>query len=162
MQNYINQLIEDLHKIADKVNPSGNTEEEEEAVNDEETFLKHLADIERYVYGEEVLISHITGIAQEELPPPEILSESQQAHLATELECFLEHFHFALDFPANYPKHLRYGFIKKFWTEKHPAMQFGTSHIEFCNYERENCPFPDYCDSCDEFETNDEDLDLNK
>ena len=161
MQNYINQLIEDLHEIADQVNLWGNTEEEE-PINDEETFLKHIADVERYVSGDDVLISDIAGIAQEELPPPERLNEKQQSQIAVELEYLLQHFHFALDFPDNYPKHLRYGFIKKLWTEKHPAMQFGTSHIGFCSYEKENCPFPGYCNSCDEFETDDEDLGLNK
>jgi len=160
MQLYLSQLIEDLHQTTNKVNSSRNTEEE--PIHDNESFYKHIADIENYLHGVEIPISEITGILPEQLPPPERLSEKQKTQLVVELERFMEHFHFALDFPKNYPNHLRYRFIKKFWTEKHPTMQFGCTHIEFCKYEKENCPFPGYCTSCDDFEIDDEDPEMNK
>ena len=160
MKLYLTQLIEDLHETAQKANPSGKTEEE--TVHDDETFLKHIEDVENYLHGGQLPISEITGILPEQLPPPRKLSESQRAQLSVELENFLAHFHFALDFPQNYPSHLRYAFIKNFWTEKHSPMRFGTSHIEFCEYEKAHCPFPGYCNTCDEFETEDEGLDMEK
>ena len=160
MQRYINQLIEELHEIAHKVNPTGSFKEE--TVHDDESFFKHIEDVENYLHGEPLPVSQITGIEHEQLPPPDRLNEKQQTLLAVELENFLSHFHFALDFPANYPIHLRYSFIKNFWTEKHAAMKFGTSHIEFCYYEKEECPFPGYCTTCDEFENDIENPDIEK
>lgn len=144
MQRYITQLIEDLHEIAQIKNQTANTEPD----RDDEALLKHFQDIENYLHGEEVPISEITGILPEQLPPPEMLNKSQQAQLSVELENFLENYTFALDFPHNYPNHLRYPFIRNFWTEKHIPMQYGTSHIEFCEYDETNCPFQGYCNSC--------------
>ncbi|MFA9371452.1 MAG: hypothetical protein ACERIH_07040 [Labilibaculum antarcticum] len=160
MQHYITQLIEDLQEIVQKINPSGTTEEE--TIHDDESFSRHIEDVENYLHGEQIPISQITGIEQEQLPPPERLSEKQQANLAVELDSFLQQHHFALEFPQNYPIPLRYSFIRDFWTEKHPLMKFGTSHIEFCDYDPENCPFPGYCKNCDDFEPDDEDFDMTK
>ncbi len=159
MQRYITQLIEDLHEIVQKVNPSGKVIEEE-TIHDDDSFARHIEDVENYLQGEQIPISQITGIEQELLPPPERLSEHQQRQLSLELEDFLKPHHFVLEFPQNYPFHLRYSFIRNFWTEKHPLMKFGTSHIEFCNYEPENCPFPGYCTNCEDFKL--EDLDMTK
>ncbi|MGE4590103.1 MAG: hypothetical protein AB7E34_11110 [Acidaminococcaceae bacterium] len=155
MQRYINQLIEDLHEIAQIKNQTANTEPD----RDDEALLKHFQDIENYLHGEEVPISEITGILPEQLPPPEMLNESQQAQLSVELENFLENYTFALDFPHNYPNHLRYPFIRNFWTEKHIPMQCGTSHIEFCEYDETNCPFQGYCNSCNQIDIEDNYLD---
>jgi len=146
MQRYINQLIEDLHEIAQIKNQAANTETD----TDDEALLKHFEDVENYLHGEEVPISEITGILPEQLPPPEMLDDTQQAQLSVEIENFLEHYNFALDFPHNYPNHLRYPFIRNFWTEKHIPMQGGTSHIEFCEYDETNCPFRGYCNSCNQ------------
>ncbi|MRT94568.1 hypothetical protein [Ancylomarina sp. 16SWW S1-10-2] len=156
MEHYLNHLIEDLHQITNNINNSDRTEDE--SINDDESFYKHIEAVENYLHGDQISISEITGILPEQLPPPERLSERQKTQLAAELEDFLEYFHFALDFPQNYPNHLRYQFIKKFWMEKHPDIQFGTTHIEFCNYEKENCPFPGYCTSCDEIDDENEDM----
>lgn len=159
MEKYIALLIEDLHEIIRGKNQGDLIEEN--TVSDEESFLKHIEDVENYLHGEPIPVSEITGIMQEQLPPPEKLNEHHRALLAVELEKFLRFFHFALDFPQNYPHHLRYTFIRNFWKEKHTALQFGTSHIEFCSYEKENCPFPGYCTSCDDFEKNDSDIDMD-
>ncbi len=158
MQRYITQLIEDLKEIAQIKKQAANTE----TANNDEALLKHFEDIENYLHGEEVPISEITGILPEQLPPPEMLNESQRAQLSVELENFLEHYNFALDFPYNYPNQLRYPFIWNFWTEKHIPMQRGISHIEFCDYDETNCPFQGYCNTCDEFEIEDKDLDMDK
>lgn len=160
MEHYITQLIEDLHEIAQKASPSGKAEEE--MASNDEAFLKHIEDVDNYLHGEQLPVSEITGIMPEQLPPPKKLTESQKEELSVELENFLAHFHFSLDFPQNYPKHLRYPFIKNFWSEKHTPMRSGTSHIEFCEYDEANCPFPGYCNSCNEFEFDDKDLDVAK
>lgn len=160
MQHYIEQLIEDLHDIIQEINPLRKTREE--PILEEDSFIRHIEDVENYLHGKQLPISEITGIIPEQLPPAEKLNKQQQTQLSVELEKFLAHFHFSLDFPFNYPHYLRYTFIKNFWTEEHSLMQQGTSHIEFCDYDKENCPFEDYCNTCNEFNIEDEDTDMSK
>ena len=109
-----------------------------------------MSHVEKYLYGDPEEISTITRIGCELLPPPEKLTTDQQELLASKLENLLQLFHFYLDFPQNYPVHLRYPFIRNFWNEKHVSLSFGESHIEFCDFEEENCPFPGYCKTCQE------------
>lgn len=150
MDRYIELLIEELNKISLKMNSSNETVLE--SADEDESFLKHIENVENYLYGDKIPVSSITGILFEQLPPPERLNKRQQKILAAELEKFLLYFHFELDFPRKYPLHLRYPFIRNFWNEKHVALSFGSSHVEFCSYEKENCPFPGYCNICDEVE----------
>lgn len=150
MQRYIEQLIDDLHKATWNIRPPHTLWEDSGADPDNELERDDLSYVEKYVYGDETPISGITGISQEQLPPPEKLNHDQQALLAVELEKHLQYFHFCLDFPIDYPAHLRYPFIWKFWSENQVALSFGENHIEFCDYDEEHCPFPGYCNTCKE------------
>ncbi len=150
MKHYVEQLIEDINEAMPDIQSVA--EQRDDIVGDDETFFKHIENVEKYLYGEEKPISTITGIDFILLPPPEKLTTEQQRVLSVELEKLLLQFHFELDFPKNYPAHLRYPFIKKFWEENHTALTFGASHIEFCSYEIENCPFPGYCKTCEEID----------
>ncbi len=150
MQHYLEQLIDDLHKATWGMKPPHKIWENSEADPDDELELDDMSHVEKYLYGDAIPISGITGIAQEQLPPVEKLNVEQQALLAVELENLLQYFHFYLDFPKDYPAHLRYAFIRKFWEEKHVALSFGENHIEFCDYDEANCPFPGYCYTCKE------------
>lgn len=159
MQNYINQLIENLkeiahkHKLLDVVI--------DEPVNDNETFQQHIEDVENYIAGKTQPISIITGVKLEELPPVEMLSEVQKEQLSKQLEKFLLQFRFVLEFPPQYPLANRYAFIRKFCSEERTLMKFGMCHIEFCNYDKKNCPFPEHCKCCYEFESEGDKPDIN-
>lgn len=148
MQRYIQQLLEDIRLATWNMKPPRDLWEY--ADPDDEVQLEDMSYVEKYLYGDEEKISTITGIDSNLLPPPEKLSVEHQAILAAELENLLQLFHFYLDFPQNYADHLRYPFIRNFWNEKHVALSFGESHIEFCDYEEDNCPFPGYCTTCKE------------
>lgn len=150
MQRYIEQLIEDIHKATWNLRPPHALWEESKADPDDELELEDMTYLEQYVYGDEIPIANITGIEQERLPAPEKLTTEQKALLAEELEKLLQYFHFILDFPSEYPSHLRYPFIRNFWKEKHVALSFGENHIEFCDFEDDKCPFPGYCTTCAE------------
>lgn len=150
MEHYLKQLIDDIRQASWNVRPPHQLWAESKADPDNELELEDMSFIEQYVEGEEQPIGEITGIGQEQLPPPELLSEAQQAVLAEELEKLLDLFHFKLDFPATFPAALRYPFIRNFWGERHVALSFGENHIEFCDYDEENCPFPGYCTTCKE------------
>lgn len=146
MEHYLEQLIEDLHQIIRNLNqPLCEDTESKDKIE-----MLDFSQIEKYERNELTPVSQITGIEQAQLPPAEMLNEAQQALLATELEELLDCFHLKLDFPRNYPAHLRYSFIRKFWSEEQVSVTFGTIHYEFCNYEQENCPFPGYCTTCSE------------
>jgi hypothetical protein len=150
MKRYIEQLIEDLHAASWNQNPPHEIWELTGADPENECELEDLSYLEEFILGTEIPISHITGIKQELLPPPEELTQEQQALLSFELEKLLLNFHFILEFPEDYPAQLRYPFIRNFWKENHVAMSFGNIHIEFCDYTEEKCPFPGYCDTCKE------------
>jgi hypothetical protein len=151
MERYIEQLIADIRKATWNMRPPHELWIESKADPDNELELEDMSHVEKYLYGEKEPVSVITGIDQNQLPPPEKLTEEQQTLLAAELENLLQYFHFYLDFPDNYPIHLRYPFILNFWGEEHVVLSFGENHIEFCDYEEENCPFPGYCNTCREF-----------
>ncbi len=150
MDNYINQLIEEIREATTHVKPPH--EFRNDADPDDETDFEDMSHVEKYIYGDEIPVSAITGIDADMLPPPEKLSYKQQALLTVELEKLLNSKHFALDFPQSFPADRRYPFIRKFWSENHVEMSVGTSHIEFCSYEKESCPFPGYCTTCDEID----------
>lgn len=150
MQRYIEQLIEDLHAATWNLNAPHEIWEESGADPDDELELEDMSYVEEFIYGDEIPISEITGINQEQLPFPEQLTKEQLALLSIELEKLLLNFHFILEFPEGYPAELRYPFIRNFWNENHVAMSFGNIHIEFCEYNEEKCPFQGYCNTCKE------------
>lgn len=150
MQRYVEQMVEDIRKATWNVRPPRDIWYYADPLYDVE--LEDFSDLEKYFYGEEEPVSQITGIDAELLPPPDRLSENQKTLLTEELDNLLQVNHFKLLFPVKFPLNLRYAFIRKFWSETHVALSFGENEIEFCDYEKIFCPFPGYCDSCDEVE----------
>lgn len=151
MQNYIKQLIDDIHRATLRLRPPHDIWIQSKVDPNNEAELEDFTFLEKYYEGEEEPISQITGIEAELLPPPEKLSEEQQATLAIELEKLLIHFNFQLQFPENYPPNFKYPFIKDFWEESHVALSFGLNEIEFCDMNDEVfCPFEGYCKICEE------------
>ncbi len=148
MNNYISQLIQDIHKASWNVTPPHELWLDTQADPDNEVELDDMVFAEKYLYGKEIPVEEITGILREQLPAPDLLNEEQRTLLATELEKLLDIFHFVLDFPDSFPMHLRYSFIRDFWAESHVPLSFGDNHIEFCEMDEEDCPFPGYCDTC--------------
>jgi hypothetical protein len=148
MQRYIEQLIADIHKATWQIRPPHEIWDDTDL--NSELECEDMAYVEKYIYGDKEPISSITGIDTEMLPAPDKLTQDQQALLAVELEKLLQQFCFYLDFPENYPSKLRYPFIRNFWDSEEVALSFGENHIEFCDFEEENCPFPRYCNTCKE------------
>jgi len=151
IDRYIDQLIGDIRQATWNIRPPH--EIWEDADSDDEIELEDISYVEEFIYGKREKISSITGIDRKLLPPPEKLNEEQAARLATELENLLNFFHFIPEFPEDYPAHLRYPFIRNIWDVKHVPLSFGESHIEFCDYEPEECPFSGYCKICEEIDT---------
>jgi len=151
MQRYVEQLISDIRKATWIINPPA---EEWEGVDlNNEAEVEDIAYIEKTVFGKKKSISEITGIEKKLLPPPKKLNKEQQKVLAVELEHLLHHFNLYPNFPKNLPDHLKYGVIWGIWNKKYVPVSFGENHIELCNFELENCPFPGYCNTCKEVQT---------
>lgn len=150
MENYIRQLIEEIRSATWIIRPPHEIWEDMDT--EDEIVLEDLSFVEQFTYGTPEKISEVTTIESSKLPPPDKLTEDQKGRLSRELEMLLKHFSFILDFPEGYPDHLKYPFIRDFWDEEHVPLSFGENHIEFCDYEKENCPFPGYCTVCQEFE----------
>ena len=127
MQNYIKQLIEDIHNASLNLNPPHKFREVSNADPDDELEFDDISYVEQYIEGEKQSIAEITGIDPEQLPPKEKLTKKQQALLACELEKLLQFFHFALDFPEKFPAHQRYTFIRDFWNEEHVTLIYSNN-----------------------------------
>lgn len=152
MQKYIQQLLIDIQQACLDVGPIHTLWEASEADPDNELELEDMSFVEQYIYGNPEPIGEITSIPPETLPPTEKLTESQRETLAIALTQLLDHCHFQLEFPDSYPMELRYAFIRNFWNTEQVLLSYGNNHIEFCDYDSENCPFPGYCTSCAEVE----------
>lgn len=148
MQKYVDQLIESIREAGWRVRPPH--ELWDHADLDSELELEDMAYVEQFVYGEEIPMAEITGIDPIELPPPEKLTIKQKAMLAKELEELLRIKNFIPDFPAKLPFHLRYSHIRELWNGEYVEMSFGETHLELCNFNEDHCPFPGYCDTCEE------------
>lgn len=148
MENYLKQLIDDIRQAGYNIKPPH--EIWESADPDDEVEEEDFSYVEEYLYGEEIPVSDITGIDKDALPPANKLTAEQREQLSRELEKLLEVKHIELDFPTGFPYERRYGFFYEFWHKKHVEISFGTSHVELCDYDPDNCPYPDYC-TCHEF-----------
>lgn len=152
MDKYIEQLIDDIKQARQKVQPPHPLWLDSEADPYDEGELEDLSYVEQFVYGKEVPVSEITGIDAKLLPPTERLSPNQRALLAEELEALLHHYHLHPEFPNLYPSYLKYPFLLKVWSQSHVPLSYGENHIEFCDYNVENCPFEGYCHVCGDME----------
>jgi hypothetical protein len=150
MEHYINQLIEDIHTARTKLKAPSHewdfVDFENEAEIEDMTFA------EEYIYGEREPLSQITGITKEMFPPPEKLSEPQQDRLVQEIEALLLHHNFVPEFPTVLPPDKKYSSLRNIWDQEYVEVSFGTVHIEFCDCDSDNCPFPGHCTTCEEIE----------
>lgn len=148
MDRYLDQLIEDIHKARTIVHPP--SEVWNDADMEDEGEMEDMAYIQKYLYGDQKPLHEITGIATEMLPPPDRLNDKQTERLVIELEALLAHYHFVADFPETFPLKERYPFLLNLWNNQYVELSFGENHIEFCTFDEKNCPFPGYCNICQE------------
>ena len=153
IQKYIEQLLADLQKAAE--NAANPDPLKNKMVSSAQDFQNHIAQVEEYLHGPMYRLSDIVGIDAAMLPADDLLSDEQTALLATEMESLLNAFNYYPDFPQNtgkeVPPRLRYRAMRSRWESEQTIMSFGESHLEFCSYDEEACPFPGYCNTCSNF-----------
>jgi hypothetical protein len=148
MKRYIEQLLEDIRKAAAS---APHLHEQKHYLTDEEELDEHFEEIESYVHGENnIPLSSIVGIPANMLPAPSKLSRAQIKLLVKELVRMLNSWNFYPDFPENVPDEMKYRALISVWDSEQTYMRSGQMHIEFCDYDPEKCPFPGYCDACEE------------
>ncbi|REL24690.1 hypothetical protein DYD21_17700 [Rhodohalobacter sp. SW132] len=108
--------------------------------------IKMFAGVERYLHGTARPISKITGINPQSFPPLKKLNDAQAAFLLDEMIKLLKAYHFYPDFPKHLPDHIRYNLLRDNWNAEMVYTGEGHSHIEFCTYNPDECPFPgEFC-----------------
>ena len=149
IDTYIIQLTEQMRTSAKNLpDPNVMSEFDEKTLPEE---LKEFADVERYLHGTAKPIAVITGIDAGAIPPAEKLTEEQATFLYQEMNRLLNAYCFYADFPEGLPADIKYRLLREKWTEKAVYTGSGMTHFEFCEYEPENCPFPEGFCGCTEF-----------
>jgi len=142
MQNYLIQLITDLHKSAEKVPQS--------RIPEGEFDPEYMMELEES--GEKPM-SHWFGLEKEQFPPSERLSEEQLEMMATEFEKLWKAYSFYPDFPDGLPAKRRYELMRDYL--EHPTQHWPGGwehHFEFCDYDPSHCPFGDEFCRCREYD----------
>ena len=89
MEKYVKQLVEDIHNAHRQL-----TKEETQKA---ETFEQHIAEVERYIAGEEDLLQQTfgyqCGLNKEQFPPPNRLTFEQMNTVCDAFEKLLSLIH---------------------------------------------------------------------
>ena len=149
MQNYVNQLLTDM-AAAQKNLP---TEVDYALLYPDHPAVAYgLTHIAEYEMSPRHSMDDLLGIKAEQLPPDDKLSDEQVVQLNDGIVALWEAFNISPDLPNEVPPRLIYEALKNYWATK--TVQYvseGRIHIEFCDYEPDECPWgSDYC-SCKEF-----------
>lgn len=147
MDRYIEQLIEDIRNAAEQ---APQQEFDDSELDDEEALEMELEESERIINGPFEKLSDIVGVSKELLPAPDRLGESQKKQLVPELEILLNAYNFIPDYPDNVPAEMLYKAFYNIWDDEFVRVTSGQFHIEFCDYDEATCPFPGFCDFCNE------------
>jgi len=146
LDNYVVRLAQQMRKAAQNLpDPEETTDFDSNGLPDE---IKMFTGVERYIHGRARPISEITGIRTDSFPQLKKLNDAQAAFLQDEMMKLLRAYHFYPDFPKQLPDHIRYTLLRKHWSEKMVYTGEGHSHIEFCSYLPDECPFPDNFCGC--------------
>lgn len=147
MDRYIHQLVEDIKMAAKRKRPPKMELDPE---------LEVVRGAEEYLYGTAYKLSTLLGLNKNAFPPTEKLNDKQLDQLATEIEYLWSGFNFYPVFPDDLPAIYRYKLLLSKWDTEVQYISTGNIHIEFCDYDTENCPFPkEYC-TCLDFEEDDD------
>ncbi|MCK4663746.1 MAG: hypothetical protein KAT68_12820 [Bacteroidales bacterium] len=149
MNRYVKQLIEDIEKSISKV-PEPNEIYEGLDPESDENDIEDMSHVEQYLNGEELPMEQYFGLEQELFPHVDKLTSEQIDMLTEAFARLWNAYHFVPDFPENLPNKIRYKLMREYLKHETTCVTFGEIHMEFCDYDEENCPFPGYCNTCKE------------
>jgi len=144
MQNYLNQLIEDMHLAATRVPQSKIPEDEFD-----EDYMMELEEMEHQP------MSMLFGLTIEQFPSSDKLTSEQLTLMATEFEQLWEAYSFNPNFPEGLPARRRYELMREEIDHGCAYWPGWTQDFEFCTYEPDVCHFgKEFC-WCKDFEYDD-------
>ncbi|MEI6822807.1 MAG: hypothetical protein WCL51_12805 [Bacteroidota bacterium] len=141
MQNYINQLIEDLGNAKSLAPESPVLSEVYEEFEEQMLEIENTPDTTSY---------KLMGLSFEQFPPSEKLNESQIEELVIAITDTLDAYSICADFPKRMPKINRYELLRDIFKEDIQYMPGFTHHYDFCTGNCEDCKIGEYCDTKDE------------
>lgn len=138
MQKYINQLVADIKAIAADPLPIPEIKEGEVLPFEVENWIHT---------GPLSTMGKLFDLEKIQFPTEEKLTDSQKEILVDAMLDLWKAYRFAADFPKKLPKTMKYQPMVDCLESEAPLVGAnGTFHIEFCDYEHENCPFDaEYC-----------------
>lgn len=144
IQRYIEQVIEDIDHLLEKDPPYKNT-------NPPLDFLEEMELFEDSILNNRGMpVVKYSSISKNQLPPAESLSLKQLRDLKEKILDLLQHCNLILEYPEQLPDDSVYHVIRENWeTFILPESDFYIHH-EFCDYDFEACPFPGFCNHCEE------------
>ncbi|MCH8555295.1 MAG: hypothetical protein LAT76_09065 [Schleiferiaceae bacterium] len=137
MENYINQVLEDLRLAY--LGAFENAQVNFVSDSGDDVLLESVS---QYVNGPRTPLSLIVGIEKVFLPPAELLLERQASVLCREMIRLLAAYNFFPVFPENLPDKSKYRLLLEIWDSPQVFVKTGTVHLEFCEYDPDVCPFP--------------------
>ncbi len=160
MDNYIKQLLKDIDaRIAVAPPPIGMViGENVYPISDSTTLEESLGEAERYVSAPPAKLGDQLKFTINEFPRATLLNTKQLTVLTQALENLWLAWHLVPDFPKGLPVAMKYNLMRDYLEKEIVLVKVGEVHIEFCEYDYDNCPFIGYCDSCDPKKFTDEKL----
>ena len=141
MEKYVKQLVEDIRNAHRQLTKA----ETEKA----ETFEQHIAEVERYIAGEEDLLQQTfgyqCGLNKEQFPPPNRLTFEQMNTVCDAFEKLLFSWNTHADFPDELPIEMAYETLVSVLDRKFMTPTSGFTGLEFCDYLPAECRFKEHC-----------------
>mgnify|MGYP000397318801 CR=1 FL=1 len=145
MKPYIEDLKEEIKEaIREAQNQKSTVNVQKKLANGSDNL-----DRRNYLYGNPATLEQITGIPTSAIPPGYLVENEQKEELARLMERLLNAWGFIPDFPESFPVYKRYKFLRDIWNTSHVYIGNGAVYIDMCNFDVNNCPFPDHCNMCE-------------
>jgi hypothetical protein len=136
MEEYVNQLIEDIKEAAllapEPVVFSSNDEE----------FMTQIAEAEN---TPPISSEKLMGLMYLQFPPSERLTIRQMIELNKAIEKMFVAFKIYIELPGTVPVPLRYEMIRGLFKEKFHIKKGLNCHLDFCSGDCPPCAIADYC-----------------
>ncbi len=152
MQNYLNQLIDDMRQAAKNLPTKPYYDIPPEAEG-----IEYVIEWEN---AKDKPMHQWFGIAKEKFPPPEKLTTQQQTLMVDEMLKLWQAYSFWPDLPENLPADIAYKMLVDFLDKPIAWVSEGDLLINLCDVDPENCPFTEKFCMCKDLDDEMDDFDF--
>ncbi len=154
MKKYLHALLADLVEAKNNRPPVRQMQDDEFTPFELEEFMESSLEDSADSCAENIdkaastsrNIREIMGLEREQFPPADYWSEEEATQLVKAINDLLKHYNLSADYPQTLPPHMAYTTLVGALEKYAPIMPFGEWHLEFCDYNPEECPFGEaYC-----------------